>query len=445
MDSFVLKLAVSQGNATKPIGMLNKAITPELSALIEQIAEITATINPVEVYTPVNGQKEKKKFIAAYNAGKRYNPVFEYDRDLLISTIGKRRPLLRLKQQLLKLESGDVERELLRRMVLSRVEDALCTTRIAIGIFNRNDYMTAGNMLRKYGKVSPELHAEAMSLHKQAATQEQKVKPKADFFTRRQIQKLEKMTYDAIGIKSAFEYALVLYGFDQEWTVVISDKVGSINVRDKSQDERPSIYIPSHRTVNGVKLLELIGHVIECHVRQSMNGNSLLPHLGGGKLETDDETFYEGLALMSDVDFSLKYLGDNTRKPKPYYTMAIKLAREGKDFNEVFRTIYWYRTAIEDDGKALGATWSTCFRVFRGISDTKTNRWRYACSKDKAYLEGYLYAEKMATIADTFRLLQSGIWSRSDLKALSGYTAEVMYPRINVVAAIAGIMLSESK
>jgi len=445
MDSFVLKLAVSQGNATKPIGMLCEAITPELNALIEQISEITATINPVEVYTPVNGQKEKKKFIDAFNAGERYNPVFEYDQDLLIKTIGKRRPLLRLRTKLLKLESEDVERELLRRMVLARVEDALSTTRIAIGIFNRNDYMTAGNMRRKYGNVSKELHAEAMSLHKQAATQEQKTRPKAEFWTRRQIQKLEKKTYDALGIKSAFEYALVLYGFENDWTVVISDKVSAIDVRDKSQNERPSIYIPSHRTVSGVKLLELIGHEIECHVRQSMNGNSLLPHLGGGKLKTDDETFYEGLALMSDVDFSLKYLGDDTKKPKPYYTMAIKLAREGKDFYEVFRTIYWFRSAVEGEEKALGTSWSTCFRVFRGITETKTNRYKYACSKDKAYLEGYLYAEKMATIADTHRLLQSGVWSRSDLKVLAGYTAEVMYPRINVVAAVAGVLLSETK
>ena len=58
------------------------------------------------------------------------------------------------------------------------------------------------------------------------------------------------------------------------FAVTVDEKTTSIDVRDKSA-KGPTVFIPKQKKMNGIELLKLIGHEIEGHARQSINGERL--------------------------------------------------------------------------------------------------------------------------------------------------------------------------
>jgi hypothetical protein len=213
---------------------------------------------------------------------------------------------------------------------------------------------------------------------------------------------LLKQRFNAEQIKEVFEWALREYGLlaekEGDFGFLVSiEGVGSIDVRDKNASGAPKIIIPTDRVVNGKQILQLLGHEIECHVRQSMNGVRLFK-LGGGALKTDGEAPYEGLAKQADLRFEQEWFGGDLSTPEPYYIKAMEMARGGADFATMFRAM---KEMLGKDSefaqKAEGLnywTWTKTYRIFRGSSDPE-NKSHYVMTKDKAYLEGYLIAEQM--------------------------------------------------
>jgi len=53
-------------------------VSPELTLIWEQIASISGSWNPVEIYTATNQSTEKAIFLEKFIAGEVYNPRFEY-------------------------------------------------------------------------------------------------------------------------------------------------------------------------------------------------------------------------------------------------------------------------------------------------------------------------------------------------------------------------------
>ncbi len=112
--------------------------------------------------------------------------------------------------------------------------------------------------------------------------------------------------------------------------------------------------------------------------------------------KSDNETLYEGLALLSDAAFSLDYYGE-TDMPAPFYSFAIDLALKGETFCEVFLKIYELVSALPSTSRnaAANRAWLTAYRIFRGCTNLSNNSSCYAMTKDKGYLEGYLIAREM--------------------------------------------------
>ncbi len=164
-------------------------------------------------------------------------------------------------------------------------------------------------------------------------------------------------------------------------------------MRDKSS-EGAVIGIPNKER-SYKDYLMLLRHEVDQHARQSLNG-TLMFGFGGGALKIDDEVWYEGLAKFNDINFAKANFGDGSSPPLPYYTFAIKLAEEGKDFVEVFKTIRDMRMqAGQSEEMANKNSWNQAYRVFRGHSDT-SNPDGFAMPKDQAYLRGWMLQSQLA-------------------------------------------------
>jgi len=224
--------------------------------------------------------------------------------------------------------------------------------------------------------------------------------------SRDQIAWLEEKVVSADELRDAFVTVLRWYDLYYPerhdarrpgFQVAVTPQVSSIDVRDKTESGIPTIFIPArynnpahHRS--RADLLLLIGHEIECHARQSANGQVLFG-FGGGPLKIDQEDYYEGLAMQADRDFRRRYLGIAAPTPGPYYVIAIGLAQEGHTFTAVFERLYQlliHQTAHPDPIRASERAWRVAYRVFRGSTRGDSTDSHYAMTKDQDYLAGYL-------------------------------------------------------
>ena len=194
--------------------------------------------------------------------------------------------------------------------------------------------------------------------------------------------------------------------------------------------------------MNGIELLKLIGHEIEGHARQSINGERLFL-IGGGSLKVDDETLYEGLAKRNDDQLSQSLFGTEEGIPIPHYTYAgpRRNARKvifrnfsGPTRNEITGVIEYSvdRTcspAFQYSGKilqkAMDQAWMTTFRVMRGHVDTSNKR-AFAMTKDLSYLQGWLL-DRTASKTRTSAILTR---QRSSLVAASSCSPNFNYQNL---------------
>lgn len=392
----------------------------EIDPFLKKIVEISKSWNPVEIYTASNHQSQKDIFLKNFSEnGMAENPQFIYEVAEKLDFSEQKIQLLKIRREVMdlakkiKMESvGNQESKLKYlacMLMILKIKDDLTTVNMLEGIKTKDDEKTRMALGQKYGILDQELIIEAEKIYQ---TEEENNKtPKAEIAEvdeKTILQKDEQewlinQKFDAKKIAEFFTWALGRYGFlaekkgDFGFMVKIESGATSIDVRDKNLTEQPMIVIPENRVINGKQLLSLIGHEIEAHARQSMNGSKLFT-FGGGSLKIDGEAAYEGLAKQADGRYEERYFGEKSAVPSPYYVKAIVMAQSGMTFRDVFKEIVKLKKVAENvteiNEKIMKSAWTITYRVFRGSTDPE-NKAHYAMPKDKAYLEGFLLSKQL--------------------------------------------------
>ena len=362
----------------------------------ERIASLAMQLNPVELVTPTNAATEKKSFIKTYNNGYCVNPNFSYQKGKLRKAVRVGKELEALIETYKRLEKSypatrldEKQEKAVKNIILSRLIDAVITAEMAQAILDGNDEVLASLSAEKYGLPTCEMIGKAY----EAATQEE-TEEIGPAFVVDVAEYLKGLEFDAEEIMFYFNRVLELYGIE-DWVVVIDDKATAIDVRDKNSAGRPLVVIPVNRKVDGLKLMELIGHELECHLRSSENARyfwsqiltkeyqPLVPLLA----KSDNEFLYEGLAKQNDV-----HVTGSAGIPTPNYLIAMDQARRGESFASTFEVIAGFeiQKGVKPD-KAYSKAWTATYRVFRGCTHAKNDvvKGGYLYTKDFAYFGGY--------------------------------------------------------
>ena len=371
--------------------------------LRREVENLTSAINPIEIVTPLNPQQVKAQWIEDAKSGHFTNPVFHYNESFLKKAMQSEYGLKVLLEKLDNNNAGCSAEDFYLEYLKDIVCGTLLTVEMAKAMQNQDDYNLAQVVLKKYGEANSNLVQHAEYLAQNGFTKKTEVEPNDS------LKKLQVVTFDAASIAEFFTWAMEQYGeFSKDvsvWPVEILDNCSAIDVRDKSSYNYPLIAIPRTREVNGTKLVELIGHEIECHWRNSQNANLLsLPKL-------DDETIYEGVAKLKDYRFNERY-GEKVSMPIPYYVLAQQYARAGGSFAETASYL------TENYGLVPEKSWIYTYRTFRGASDM-SNSAHYAFTKDRSYLEGFLYVQQAETKPEFRVFLNFGTLGKKQLERLS--------------------------
>ena len=334
----------------------------------ERIASLAMQLNPVELVTPTNAATEKKSFIKTYNNGYCVNPNFSYQKGKLRKAVKVGKELEALIETYKRLEKSypatrldENQEKAVKNIILSRLIDAVITAEMAQAILDGNDEVLASLSAEKYGLPTCEMIGKAY----EAATQEE-TEEIGPAFVVDVAEYLKGLEFDAEEIMFYFNRVLELYGIE-DWVVVIDDKATAIDVRDKNSAGRPLVVIPVNRKVDGLKLMELIGHELECHLRSSENARYFW---------SQNDVHVTGSAGI----------------PTPNYLIAMDQARRGESFASTFEVIAGFeiQKGVKPD-KAYSKAWTATYRVFRGCTHAKNDvvKGGYLYTKDFAYFGGY--------------------------------------------------------
>lgn len=360
------------------------------------LANVLSSINPVELVTPVNFKEQKEHWLINAKLGIIINPSFIYDTELLKAAVSNSSYLAIARQQVEERLIPENKRdEVFIALLLHRIDEAILATEIASSILLKDDLTTCELNHRLYGFPKNSQVVRAYSI----IEDEIPLDTKRSVFSKKDQKALKKLQFDAEAIKEYFEKALSIYGFSY-WEVEIDDCYTAVDVRDKST--RGSVIgIPSDRKVDGLKLLELIGHEIECHFRGSENCRELVRKLFSYELyplsplipvvaKSDNELFYEGVAKTSDAE-----LVGESGLPTPYATIACDIARRGASFSKTAKIINKLRMKMGQTSEdAISGAWTTTYRIMRGSTNTGVGG--YSFSKDYIYMYGYEYAKQLS-------------------------------------------------
>ena len=362
------------------------------------IAYIACRLDPIEIVTPKKLNEEKESWIFTTKKGWSCNPTFIYNTDLLSYIVGLKSKLMQANEQLMRnIKPQSPIDSAVHEIIKSRIRDAITSINMALGILTKNDYKTTINTTVKYGRLNRDQKSRANII----STCGRYVF--GDFtpcFPEEQIARLKEITFDANAIRKQFQDALDYYKIEG-WKIEIDASASSIDVHNKTA---PRIVIPVHQEVDGLKLIELIGHEIECHLRDSENAAQLFRDLLENDsplaplipvlAKSDNEVLYEGYAKLSDVT-----IAGAKSLPHPFYTIAQIDAAEGYSFSHVAHHIYELQLDFfgkenvnikgEDaENVAINSAWAATCSVFRGCTNTK-NHCPYVFGKDYAYLAGF--------------------------------------------------------
>lgn len=414
---------------------------PLLDEALSEVESLISDLNPVELATAVNGKEAQEEWLALANKEGFTNPTFEYDKELLTRTMQKEVPLKTVYRRLLNMKNSlfTDEETLVWTLLTGRVEEALKTVNFAEAIYRRDNREARGIVIQKYGRPDQELISAAWD--GVGRSEETAEKPEL-WIGPMQIEKLQKEKLDAKKIRRWLIRALRAYNLN--WPVMIDPEARVIDARDKSRHGKV-IIVPEDREVSAMKMLELIGHEVECHVLDSENGSELLHGLGGGALRTDCEELYEGHAKIVDANFHLHYEGKLV-EPMPWYVLAISWALSGMSFAKVAEKLH--PLLIENGAaadEALKKTWRICYRIFRGCTDC-TNPFGYAFTKDAGYLSGYLQAKNLYE-AGLAHWLEIGVLTPEELvkvaRTVTFSADDLATPYRDVVSELAEELLVE--
>jgi len=379
---------------------------------VEYSSEIFG-MSPVLLVTPVNIVEEKKKWITLATKGRFTNPTFIYDTYILNKYISYGERIEKFKNLLFdEIIIENKTDEILLELLEKRIVESLRTAKIAENIKKGDDLSSGVEFRKKYGFPNK--------------SQIEKCRLLSDELKLNDINKIkhdvlkDDKIYNADDIVSVFNQVINKYGF-YPCKCEVNGRVTAITVDERNASGYPYIYVPIERQVDFRTLCKLVGHEIECHLRNSINSRCLLYNLldNDKKYESivslisksDDEMLYEGLAKRSDV-----LIGGNSSLPMPWYTLAIDFALASNSFLETAEYIYeiLMQTDLKeaDNYNILSKTWTITYRVFRGIDDTK-NKYGYAFTKDYVYWAGYNMIENVPE-----RYLNYASMTESELKLL---------------------------
>lgn len=408
----VERLLEKNASLTERLSLPTRETLPrELVTIAETIGELTETWNPIEFYTPGNTQKEKVRFLDSFLADEEYNPAFTYPYAEQFSLGDTQRRLKNLLHRVRGFEpKGQIDR-LARVALRYKIGDDLATCDLIEGLQQKDEEKISRALAQKYQGVNDQLWQKAQEIYRMRLSGQHKIPSGQGVVSETEQKALLEREFSAEEIAEAMRWALKEYGMLREdsqnsgFAVAIDEKTTSIDVRDKSI-EGPTVFIPKQKKVNGIELLKLIGHEIEGHARQSVNGAQLFL-IGGGSLKVDDETLYEGLAKRNDDRLSKSLFGTEEGIPIPHYTYAVRDAMQGKSFSEIFQGQLEMRLRESLNipltepapqrlnipektlQKAMDQAWMTTYRVMRGHVDT-SNKNSFAMTKDLSYLQGWL-------------------------------------------------------
>ena len=400
--------------------MFNIANPQLVHDLSQKITQIALQINAVEIVTPTNVAEMKARWIESARKGIFINPNFIYSNSRLTKVMSFKQEFSTASSQLLAaISPNDMIDTAVYEIIKSRLDDTYFSIMLAESIYYKDDTQSGYYTARKYGRPNIE-QVDTAQLMATNAMKLGDFKPRFDSETQK---RLKALTFNAEGIRKVFERAIEFYGISG-WEVIVSLDASAIDVRNKTANGKPCVVIPTDREVNGLKLIELIGHEIECHLRDSENAAQLFARLLGKDsplapivpllAKPDNELFYEGHAKMSDVA-----INGNKAVPAPFYTIAQNCALNGMSFCEIADHIYELR--IEQgtkDETAIKGAWLATYRALRGCTDTN-NPHAYTFGKDYAYLAGFRFVQTMTqskwldyaslTISDIDKLRAVGV------------------------------------
>ena len=389
----------------------------------KRIATLAMQLNPVELATPTNARKEKDAIVKVLDNGFKVNPTFKYNRNKLRQAVRVGEQLGDLKAKFLELAQhypatnfdDPAQEQAVKNIIIDRINDAIITTEMAQAILDGNDIAMAALSAEKYGTPSSVIMGYAYDIANDGYPNNCSPYLDADV-----AKALKAQEFDAAGILHYFERVLEMYGIT-DWLVIVDDQATVIDVRGKNSSGRPLVVIPSTRQVDGLKLLELIGHEIECHLRSSENARNfwseiltddylpLVPLLA----KSDNEFIYEGYAKQNDT----KVRG-SAGLPTPNYLVAMDQARRGSSFAETMETVAGFEIQRGATRKqAFSRAWTATYRVFRGCSNCANGKdVCYSFTKDFAYFGGlhtvnesdYLDFSSMS-MRDIVKLVEAGV------------------------------------
>jgi len=245
--------------------------------------------------------------------------------------------------------------------------------------------------------------------------------------------KIENTIFDAQGIKTVLELALIKGGLSEAGYKVIIDKeaTGIVVSTNRSGYDSPVILIPPDAEKNGLQLIRLVAHEVGRHVttniyneKQGFNGM-----MGKGW-----DVANEGISKRSEAEVAKEMLGeefcDFEISAEPYYILAMEKIRgeknqdgkyeNGWNYAKTFKYIYnlklreelykneyfnireQFKKLDNDDEKknltkviremkekseetAKKTAQRTCLRTFKGFNPKKGGKYY---PQDKIYFEG---------------------------------------------------------
>ena len=363
--------------------------------IIANTATVATKLNPVEVVkgSITNLAEERDKWLKAFQNRFYCDPQFHYDRSMLRAIAGLQGELAMGRNHLAtRIEPETPAEYIMKDILLHRIEGAIQTTELAASILLCDDKSTHEIVQSIYGHPTNTQVVRAYQI-----VDHEFVRPHIRArWTKKDRKALEKMTFDATQIKYWFDEVINLYGVEG-WTVEIGDRFPCIDVRNKDSSGKQVVGIPTSRKVTGLKLLELIGHELECHLLGSENCRAVVEEILGADsplaplfpliAKSDNELLYEGVAKISDVRTN-----GNDGLPQAYATIACDQARRGASFREIAQMIYGQRREMgQKEDAAIKGAWTTAFRTICG--STNPSKGGYAFTKDYIYMGGFDLAQ----------------------------------------------------
>lgn len=416
------------------------------SAAIKSVAALSCQLNPVELVTPSNFsavRSDFRDFLATSHFlesadqvfDDRFNPSFVYDEDKLTGAQKRATTVVELLDDILDslIPEGYADKFVVK-VLRDRCEEFRSLNLALQAMLCHNDSDSCHHFTNIYG-LPPvgTLYSSRIFNH---FTEHAPLFLKDDATRRAELQSKQ---FDAQDIGWLFAKVLRLIGITG-WNVEVSPRFTSIDVRDADSSGGSVIGIPESREVNGLKLLELVGHEINSHLRGSENTRSLFRQLLGNwspllplvplLAKSMNETVYEGVAKHSDVyvrgsagfpSFIPSYIIDSVRHREYLLSFAhvlnVVYAEKLNEADLAFRKL-----SPERLNSLANSAWMTTYRLFRG--STQRGGTGYVFPKDHSYFTGYLAVEHLPLATDFSTLTESEVHA---LNTAAGITSVIRF------------------